>query len=278
MSNHHHPSPSVGVHIPSRVRIRTHPPLQSIQAWIPFDPTQPIRSLKSIIITSFGLHQSSIPIEPPDIILELDGFAFLDQSLCSLINPAHDLIDVKVVGDQFQSSKKRPRSQTKALSDSKTSPQQHLQTTDQLPHQPCPSQPVERITQASQSSQTSSEPESDQPRIIKPLPSSNISAQEPSTKGTQKPPAPPGQGKASTKSRNRRKRRKKNEARELKKLESGATAPNQSNLQVSCPTHTRSTSPILNRIDCIPNSSTRPIQNHPGRTPSPQRRSTGPHQ
>ncbi|KAI9631389.1 hypothetical protein KEM48_014439 [Puccinia striiformis f. sp. tritici PST-130] len=84
-----------------RVRIRTHPPLKPFQAWIPVSPSEPISKLKNEIRKL---------LETNDITLELDGFAFLDQSLCSVIDAAHDLIDVKAVSPQ--PSKKRRRSES----------------------------------------------------------------------------------------------------------------------------------------------------------------------
>ncbi|KAA1111359.1 hypothetical protein PGTUg99_007772 [Puccinia graminis f. sp. tritici] len=197
----------------NRVRIRTHPPLRPFQAWVPFNPDQSIHSLKSAILNLLQLtpnNQSTIN-SADDILLELDAFAFLDQSLCSLIDPAHDLIDVKTLSpipssSQIQPSKKRRRSQAKT----QTTPTEPLPSPQRSKSQPA-ERPIKPLQQSKLSKPTTHQPLPNLPKIHSPSTSSVNPANL--QKDT---PAPPGQGKPSTKARNQRKRIKRIREREKK--------------------------------------------------------------
>ncbi|KAA1070181.1 hypothetical protein PGT21_002391 [Puccinia graminis f. sp. tritici] len=197
----------------NRVRIRTHPPLRPFQAWVPFNPDQSIHSLKAAILNLLQLtpnNQSTIN-SADDILLELDAFAFLDQSLCSLIDPAHDLIDVKTLSpipssSQIQPSKKRRRSQAKT----QTTPTEPLPSPQRSKSQPA-ERPIKPLQQSKLSKPTTHQPPPNLPKIHSPSTSSVNPANL--QKDT---PAPPGQGKPSTKARNQRKRIKRIREREKK--------------------------------------------------------------
>ncbi|KAG0147931.1 hypothetical protein CROQUDRAFT_90881 [Cronartium quercuum f. sp. fusiforme G11] len=95
----------------TRVRVRTHSPLKPFQAWLIIDFNQSIHQFKTSILNLIQ-HQDH---SPNQIILESQGFAFLDQCSCSVIDPVNDLIDVKVLKPttpEDQSPKKRRRSST----------------------------------------------------------------------------------------------------------------------------------------------------------------------
>ncbi|WAQ92080.1 hypothetical protein PtA15_15A476 [Puccinia triticina] len=211
---------------PSRVRIRTHPPLRPFQAWVPFNPNQLISSLKSTILSLLGDTQS-IPLTAQDILLELDAFAFLDQSLCSLIDPTHDLIDVKTVSpipstSQMETSKKRRRSQSKTQLPPNT-------PSERLPPQRCKSQPAERAIKPLNQSKLTHQPKAANPSKIQ-TSSTSPSDQKTNAKSDNLPtdrPVPPGQGKPSTKARNQRKKIRRMRERERKLSAIGSLAQGQ---------------------------------------------------
>ncbi|MBW0478920.1 hypothetical protein O181_018635 [Austropuccinia psidii MF-1] len=184
---------------PNRVKLRTQPPLSPLQAWITFEPSEDILSLKSSILPLLNKNQSA-QVSSQDIFLELDGFAFLDESPCSVIDPSHDLIDVKLVASSTPTpatnlSKKRPRSLSKPPTTANDVHPSPLKP-DSPGFQRCTSHPAKSLTSNG--------------RSIKPLPSCRTNDNFPQAGPIiQKTPAPPGQGKAATKARNRRKKLKK---------------------------------------------------------------------
>ncbi|EGG04043.1 uncharacterized protein MELLADRAFT_117170 [Melampsora larici-populina 98AG31] len=177
-----------------RVRVKTHAPLTSHQLWLTFDPFHSILQFKHSILqsTSIDSHPSS------QIQLESQGFAFLDQSPCTVID-VNDVIDVKLIPERTSTS-------TKLSS-------KH----DLIPTEP---------------NKTHSNP-TPIPRPIKPLP---ISSSSTSQKASQEPckslipnhdptrTTPiPGTGSSRTKARNSRKRKRRSFLRQqepIKSLES----------------------------------------------------------
>ncbi|CAH7676933.1 hypothetical protein BY996DRAFT_7059579 [Phakopsora pachyrhizi] len=76
----------------SRVRVKTSAPLPELQAWLSFKPSSSILQLKKSVLALLDKPKS---ITYKDIVLEVDSFAFLDQSQCSVID-TRDIIIVKI--------------------------------------------------------------------------------------------------------------------------------------------------------------------------------------
>lgn len=96
--------------IPARVRVRTHPPLPSFQAWMIIDPNQSIHTFKQSISDLIPKSEERPKYSPDDLSLEsqglfailsytssgrlflnwyhrlFPGFAFLNQCPCSVID------------------------------------------------------------------------------------------------------------------------------------------------------------------------------------------------
>ncbi|KAH9808702.1 hypothetical protein DFH28DRAFT_993972 [Melampsora americana] len=172
-----------------RVRVKTHSPISAFQAWMVLDSNQSIQNFKISILELIN-QQSGDPIKPTNqyshqqIQLESQGFAFLDQCECSVI----DVVSVKLrSGSNHQKSKKRSRTSTSTSTP--TNPSLTLNLTQ--------SKPQAEVAQ--------------EKRIVKPLPVSTIPTEPISKPLESNPikPVVPGSGTSRTKARNLRKRKRK---------------------------------------------------------------------
>ncbi|ORY78927.1 hypothetical protein BCR35DRAFT_304964 [Leucosporidium creatinivorum] len=88
-------SPAPGA-APARIRVVSHPPLPPLRAWLPLTGKHTVGDLEPSLLNMLKGVQA--------IEFELQGFALLKESPCSILDPANDILDIKAVEGASTSS------------------------------------------------------------------------------------------------------------------------------------------------------------------------------
>ncbi|KAG8996502.1 hypothetical protein FRB90_012706 [Tulasnella sp. 427] len=229
-----------------RLRITTHPPLPPLKVWFGIDDENvagySVQDLKKGLSELFALRD----FEPEHLLLELDDFELLDESLCSQVLQAGDLIHVKSKPSESVQKKRKPTITTSdILTESRPTkrprmipapPVQQLESSSSSSSDDTSEEDSDSDSESSSSSDTSSSSSSssssesssdsststsssdsstsssssDSPAVQSSKSKATLSTLLSSTKTRVTPlprhSVPPGQGKPSTQDRNRRRR------------------------------------------------------------------------
>ncbi|KAG8934354.1 hypothetical protein FRC01_003602 [Tulasnella sp. 417] len=219
-----------------RIRIASHPPLPALKAWFGIDDHT--AATQTILDVKRGLsEQLSVLSQHPlqHLLLELEGFELLDESLCSHVLREGDLINIKQ-SSLAQPSKKRksattslepaeddrsnkrakltlkPPEDTDESSSSSSSDRSESSSETDTESSSSESSDSSESTTSSESDSSTSGSSSDVPSVARTFPQTSAGNRTSSSlvSGKLTPLSkhfvPPGQGKASTRDRNRRRR------------------------------------------------------------------------
>ncbi|KIO27077.1 hypothetical protein M407DRAFT_233511 [Tulasnella calospora MUT 4182] len=206
-----------------RIRIASHPPLPVLKAWFGIDDhaaaTQTVLDLKR------GLSEQLCAPGHQHLLLELEGFELLDESLCYQVLREGDLINIKQSSlahgsnkrksaaialesaEEGRSNKRAKHTPSKDKDEPSSSSSSDESESSSETETESSSSDCESTTSSGSDSSTSSS-SSDSPSVETTLPRTPISNNRLSSLAAARLGhfVPPGQGKASTRDRNRRRR------------------------------------------------------------------------